>query len=272
MNNNKIMAPTIGADPELFLYSESKQKFVPVCGLVGGTKDEPIKITDDGFSLQEDNVMLEYTIKPSKTVEEFIGNINFAKDYITETVLRPLNLVPRYVASAFFDYDDLDNEAAQLFGCSPDFNAWTLEQNNVQSNNPLMRTAGGHIHVGFKDPDMDVGIEIIKAMDLFLGVPSIILDKDTQRREVYGKAGAYRFKPYGVEYRVLSTFWTEKDELTKWAFNATMRAIDFVNSGGIITNPEHIIQTINTCNKNMALEIIDDYNMELVGLEELINN
>jgi hypothetical protein len=115
-------------------------------------------------------------------------------------------------------------------------------------------------------------MSLIRALDLFLGVPSIILDKDTQRRRVYGKAGAHRLKKYGAEYRVLSTFWTETDELIEWAYEGTQRAIDFVNQGGIITNPNEIIKCINNCDKEMALQIIDDYNMDFIKQELLILN
>ncbi len=37
-------------------------------------------------------------------------------------------------------------------------------------------------------------------------------DKDTERRGMYGKAGAFRPKPYGVEYRTLSNAWLSNDE------------------------------------------------------------
>ena len=267
MSKNKVTNVKIGSDPEIFLFSESKNKFVPVCGLVGGTKDEPIPVTDDGFSLQEDNVMLEYTIAPSKTREEWVNNINFAKEYIKETVLKPLGLVPKYQAAAFFEFEDLDNEAAQTFGCSPDYNAWTLEQNEVKSDNPLKRTAGKHVHIGYDNPDLDVNIDLIKAMDLFLGVPSVLLDPDTERRKVYGKAGAYRFKKYGVEYRVLSAYFQKNDELIGWVYDNTMAAIEFVNMGGIITNDQEIQDCINNCDKALALEIIEDYKINMIEIK-----
>mgnify|MGYP003511945562 CR=1 FL=1 len=62
-DNMLIKGLTIGADPEMFLYSETEEKFVPVCGLVGGTKKEPIPVTKEGHSLQEDNVMVEISQK-----------------------------------------------------------------------------------------------------------------------------------------------------------------------------------------------------------------
>lgn len=55
----------------------------------------------------------------------------------------------------------------------------------------------GHIHIGYNNPEIEKSVDIIKAMDLFLGIPSILMDKDTLRRSRYGKAGAFRFKSYG---------------------------------------------------------------------------
>lgn len=106
----------IGADPEMFLYSPDKECFIPVCGLVGGTKEEPLLITNEGHALQEDNVMLEFCIPPSTTVDEFYENIKYVKDHIDNKVLASLGLVSKCVASAEFKPNDLMSEQAQLFG------------------------------------------------------------------------------------------------------------------------------------------------------------
>lgn len=262
MTQLKISNPTIGADPEMFLFSVEKNKYVPVCGLVGGTKEEPLKITSLGHALQEDNVMIEYCIPPSKTADKFVEEITFVKNYINDTVLKPLGLESRCVASARFSAEDLLSEQAQLFGCSESFNAYTGEVNEVSKGDYTLRTAGGHIHIGYDNPSVKTSKDIVKAMDLFLGVPSILLDTDKDRRKMYGKAGEFRLKPYGVEFRVLSTFWTESETLMKWAFNATMKAIEYVNSGGEVTNTEDVIRAINESNKELCKEIISDYNLE----------
>ena len=44
-------------------------------------------------------------------------------------------------------------------------------------------------------------------LDMYLGLPSLIWDRDTKRRSLYGDFGAFRPKPYGLEYRVLSNAW-----------------------------------------------------------------
>jgi len=259
MNKKLVDSITIGSDPEMFLFSEEKNKFVPVCGLIGGTKEKPLPITDEGHAVQEDNVMVEYCIPPCKTKEEFIKNINFTKNYINDTLLKPLKLTSRCVASAIFEEGDLDSHQAKMFGCSESFNAYTLQINEVKSTNPLLRSSGGHLHLGYKDPDVETSLKLIKAMDLFLGVPSILLDEDIERRKLYGKAGEFRYKPYGLEYRVLSTFWTANDQLMDWAYESTLKAVEFVNNKGIITNESDIIHCINQGNKELAKEIIEDY-------------
>lgn len=125
----------------------------------------------------------------------------------------------------------------------------------------------GHIHVGYDKPNDLTNLELSKAMDLFLAIPSVILDLDVERRALYGKAGAMRMKPFGMEMRTLSNFWIFNDKLIDWVYENTLAAIDFVNIGGIITNPEEIVECINTCNKEMALEIIEDYKIKMPVLQ-----
>jgi hypothetical protein len=256
---------TIGADPEMFLFSEKDNKYVPVCGLVGGTKDKPLPITDNGHSLQEDNCMIEYTIPPCKTKQEFIDNITFVKDYINETTLKHLGLKSVCLASVEFSPEQLESEQAQVFGCDPDYNAWNYEQNVVDRTkiNPNLRSAGGHIHVGYDNPDCDLSIEIVRAMDLFVGVMSVLIDPNTKRRALYGKAGAYRFKKYGVEYRVLSSALFNDNDLLTFVYDYTMKAIDFINNNGIITDPERIQNCINNSDESLAMQILDDYNIDI---------
>src|SRR3546814_1862742 len=60
--------------------------------------------------------------------------------------------------------------------------------------------------------------DLVKQLDWYLGLWSLGKDKDKVRRSLYGKAGACRIKPYGVEYRVLSNFWikNKKSRLETW--------------------------------------------------------
>lgn len=123
----------------------------------------------------------------------------------------------------------------------------------------------GHIHIGYDDHDIETSLEIIKAMDLFLGVPSILLDEDKERRKLYGNAGCFRIKPYGVEYRTLSNFWIASEELTNWVFEQTLKAIEFVNNGHQISKElgKKIQDCINNQNVETATEIVEELNINI---------
>lgn len=275
MNKHKIdlFHVKLGSDPELFVWDPAKNKPVVAIGMTNGTKENPHPITNEGHCIQVDGVALEFNIPACSTKEEYKTNINFVKNYIQETMLTPQGLVISEDASIEFDDKQLDCPEAQEIGCTPDLNAYALCFNSPEGYISNWRACGGHVHVGYPNPNNTVSIELCKAMDLFLGVGSVLLDKDTKRRELYGKAGAMRFKSFGMEYRVLSNFWIFNDELIEWVFTNTQKAISFVNMGGIITNPEEIEKCINECDIQLAKDIIDDYNIPMPVIadqEELI--
>ena len=91
-------------------------------------------------------------------------------------------------------------------------------------------------------------------MDKFLGVPSVLRDSGTLRRKLYGGAGAFRFKNYGVEYRTLSNFWIFDESNIQWAYRGTEQALNFVANGGVISDEEGqlIQQCINTSDVELA--------------------
>ena len=99
-------------------------------------------------------------------------------------------------------------------------------------------------------------------MDTLVGLESVLKDADDRRKEMYGKAGSFRFKEYGVEYRTLSNFWIHSDELIEWAFLRTMEAVELVNSGEIQniieTKSESIREAIDTNNKVEAAKLLED--------------
>lgn len=264
-NKKKIINITIGCDPEVFLKEINSDKFISAIGLIGGSKKYPKPITNEGHFIQEDNVSAEFNIPPCKTAEEMVKHITFVKDYIEDTIAKPNGLIVCVVPSALFDPDQLANDTALEFGCDPDENAWTNETNEINRKgvDAALRVAGGHIHIGYDNPDRRLSKELIKAMDIFLAVPAILIDKDTRRRLLYGKAGAHRFKKFGVEHRTLSNFWIETPELISWVYKQVHAAVEFVNYGGIITNPEQIVEAINTNNIELAIQIVEDYRISL---------
>lgn len=224
---------TLGCDPELFLVDETG-KFISAVGLIEGTKEKPDPIDDLGNALQIDNVSVEFNIKPASNKAEFLGSINKVLDVLEER-MREKKLFLSIVPATEFHWDQLQTMQAQTFGCEPDFNAWSGEVNpKPYCDNLQLRSAGGHIHVGYSNPNQANKMNLIRAMDVFLGVPSVMFDKDELRRKLYGKPGAFRPKEYGAEYRTLSNFWIKSKEMQEWAYEQTMKAISFLNAGGFV--------------------------------------
>ena len=214
----------VGADPELFL-KDGSGRFVSAVGKFGGTKKDPKPLATGwpGCFVQEDNVAVEFNIPPCERKDHFTFFINNCIKMI-QSQAEQMHLELAIEPSAEFKDDQLDSEQARSFGCDPDFNVWTMAENPPpRSPNPNLRSAGGHIHLEWGGSDK---IGIARAMDLFLGCPSIIYDPDLRRRSLYGKAGAIRFKPYGLEYRTLSNFWI--NGYTDMIWEQLAQAVEFV--------------------------------------------
>jgi len=212
----------LGSDPEAFLR-DSQGRLVSAIGVIPGTKTNPHK-TEHG-AIQVDNILAEFNSKPAFSKDEFITNHNLIITELSD-ILKPLDLRLDFVASALADQSLLSEPSAREAGCDPDFNAWTMEVNEpADYTNNDYRGAGGHVHISFNQAEEEGDnnehrIKMVKALDLVLGVPSVLHDKDTTRRLYYGKAGSYRPKyknyadPYdGIEYRTLSNFWLNSEKL-----------------------------------------------------------
>lgn len=227
---------TLGADPEVIVAKNGK---VWHCiGEVGGTKEEPTKIFRDGVevgAVQEDNVLYEFNIMPHDTKDGFIKNVKTMLDVGREILGDEYSLTT--LSSHIFAQEDLEQfpESAFIFGCEPDFFAGNGEVNNKPTAPwPGLRTAGGHVHFGFDNrlaKDQANVLQLMQLCDIYMALPALELDGDSLRRELYGKAGAHRPKPYGAEYRVLSNFWIHSEANSGFVFDQAQRAYNSMVSG-----------------------------------------
>lgn len=255
---------SIGTDPEVFI--EGEEGITSAIGLVGGSKEEPIKVNKG--ALQEDNVLAEFNTDPVNTSKEFVFNIRTVMKQL-ETKVHPYKL--RVLSSHHFTQSFLEFQGPKAleFGCNPDINAWSGKENESPSPYTTLRTAGGHVHVGFdvEKDDKVSRFNVIKLMDIYLGIPSVLLDGDSERRNLYGKAGACRLKEYGVEYRVLSNFWLQSDSHIEWVYSQSKRAVEnkeYINDIFERYSPEEIQGVINNSDVVKAEEIVKSLQLELV--------
>ena len=248
----------LGADPEVFLCDQHGNP-VSSIGYINADKWSPLQIPDmpEGFTLQEDNVSLEYGIPPAASAAEFVEHINRVMERSKSFVP---NLEFSKLSCIFFPDEQLTHPMAHVFGCEPDFSAWTKQTNpRFEVTNKNMRSAGGHVHIETKEDPFLVG----KAMDLFVGVPSTLMDKDDKRRQMYGKHGAIRPKHYGVEYRVLSNFWIFEERLIQWVWDSTERALANLTVD-FDSYHKDICEAIDNGNKEVAQSLVDQFQMQLV--------
>jgi len=247
---------SIGTDAEIFAVNNIGRA-IALCGKIGGTKEQPLQIKGlpQGFCVQEDNVSVEFNIPPAGSLIDWNRYIRDALREVS-VMLHSMRLYFSKDAAISFGKDQLLHPNALVFGCEPDYNAWTkMENEKPQCDDPTLRTAGGHIHVGTRG-NM---IQCVNMMDFYLGVPSVILDNSptsVRRRKLYGKAGAMRPKPYGFEYRVLSNFWIFTEELRKWVYDNTALAIGSEEAKLSATLAAKIQQCINEGDVNLAKDIV----------------
>ncbi len=223
---------TFGSDPEFILFDGAKP-----CSAIEIIKaDAEHRIQHEGHEFYYDNVLAECAVKPGSSKKEVVNNFRSClKEY--NRLSSPFKLVPQ--ASAVFAEDQLKHEDARKVGCAKDFCAYEMQQKDgpveeISTGN--LRSCGGHIHIGadILQSDGAEPVLMIYMMDLFLGVPSLWLDKDPtspQRRSLYGHAGRYRVKPYGLEYRSLGNFWLESPEMVGLIYDLSMFCLDIVESG-----------------------------------------
>lgn len=258
----------LGCDPEIFCLNEEGQ-YKSAIGTFGGSKEMPLKLEALGkdFAVQEDNVALEFNIPPSESSEAFIKNVNVVMDYLIVIAKDAFGLMFSTESGVIFPKEELMDPRAMEFGCDPDYNAWNGKMNpRPTSDDPGLRSAGGHVHIGIEEKlNQKEKCRLGRLMDLHLGVPSVVMDNGVVRKKLYGKAGAVRFKPYGLEYRTLSNFWVFSKVLNKWVWDSTERALDDFQKGRDVLDLEAIItSTINDNNTMAASSMIAEHSLLMV--------
>lgn len=250
----------VGCDPELFVRKDGS--LVSGYGLIPGTKRQPHPVKDG--AVQVDGMALEFNTKPAATQEQFLNNIKSVMQELAG-MIPGYELVPESVANFGLEYIKKQPREATELGCDPDYNAYIMDANPKPDGEVPFRTASGHVHIGWTEGEeahenahfTRCGM-VAKQMDILLGVPSILFDADgAARRELYGKAGCFRPKSYGVEYRTLSNKWLKNDALQRFVYNQIIRGMELIQKGVCLfdTIPD-AEECINTSNRNRASQII----------------
>ena len=257
----------VGADPELFV--KEGDRFVSGHGMVDGTKANPLRV--ENGAVQVDGTALEFNIDPAANEDEFVNNLTSVMKQLGDMTGRELHAIPTATYGSEY-MATLPEEALEL-GCDPDFNAYENGAANPRPDgNVDFRTGGGHVHIGWTK-DMDVGDPghneacqmLVRELDITLGLASMLWDEDEKRRELYGKAGAYRVKPYGVEYRSLSNAWLRSETCMRFVYKAVQAVSQRLFEGKSFYNELNDIGRYAMDNNDLGLakRILDHIGMEI---------
>ena len=231
MAKSKRKPFTFGSDPEFMLVRDGKH--YSAIEILKQSKDNKIKL--NGFEFYYDNVMAEASIPPSNSKSEAIETLGKMLASLAGLVV-PYKIACQ--ASVDFPEDQLQSKEAKAIGCTPELCAYQLETvipPAEQFSTGTLRTSGGHIHIGAKiAQDMYGLLHVIRLLDLFLGIPSTLIDKDPtskRRKQLYGAAGRFRQPDYGCEYRSIGNFWLTSPALVSLIYDITEFTVNFVQDG-----------------------------------------
>jgi len=227
---NNFHNVTIGADPELFFVEARTNIPRSAEGLLGGDKHHPVQMQGlaPGFMVQEDNAAAEFNIPPCTSLDGFTKSIHESLRYIGQ-IAKKNRLKLAIVPDLDFPIEQLATKHCQTLGCDPDFNCWTEQENPAPRAPETMRTAAGHIHIGWNKPDWEQVMWMARAFDLFVTVPSLLVTEPNRRRQLYGKAGACRPKKYGVECRSVDNFWLAKKSYQEVLWANVLNIVEHMN-------------------------------------------
>lgn len=269
----------LGCDPELFVIGDlpkGKGK-----GVIGAERimSEPL-VTPTKGRVVLDGVQIELNPNYSYCREILSGNvantIRMAAEKASSAKCK-LSLTP------LVEMDPVEmerlSERSKMLGCNPSF---TIYKNiapveELTQGHTLIRSLGGHIHlsslsttrlgtVPFENPERTV-----KVLDVMLGIPCVMLDQDplnAKRRELYGRAGEYRFQGKSrLEYRTLSSFWLRSRWLTSLVFGLARDAMAVAaNTGNFYyttdDNPHWV--SVDQVEKNRTDELFSLVNFDEV--------
>lgn len=253
----KFWKHNLGSDPEFFFKKDGKvigaEKVLPKEGMINLSNYGKVII---------DGVQAELNPVPSDCRESHLFFIaNLLKD------AQNMGYDISFDNTVDVSKEELKtlSPECQGFGCSPSKNVYGANPVRVKDASQFYkRSAGGHIHLGIGNSELNYNEEdfkkIVRLLDILVGNTCVLIDRDENnrvRRENYGRAGEYRTPPHGLEYRTLSNFWLDSYTLGHFVLGMSRYAVMVYLNGlydkvvGMV-NEQDIITAINNNDFDLA--------------------
>ena len=261
--NYMAVGATLGSDPEFF-FVDSAGDVVPSHKVIPRSSSD---VVPDGFQGELNPSSDTCRQRAASYIFQALSN---AYDYAHMKGLDVCLDVGKVVKDEVFANTPL---SIRRFGCNPTVSAYPEKIRKPTGVRTKFRSAGGHIHIGYNKYMIKDEDELAKVMDIVAGNTAVLIDRDEdniQRRKIYGRAGEYRSKSYGIEYRTLSNFWLKHPVLWSFASAQVRNALAITAKGKAKELLDYVDITsvrkaINTNDKELALK-----NFE--GLVKFIND
>lgn len=195
-----------GTDAEFFLVN-SDNKVIPASKVIPGTKEKPHKLRNG--VCHPDGLSLEVGCPPSDTPEGMVTNLfkvlrEVHKKYLKDNGLTVLNKQGVSISKVEgAGHKDLE------FGCGVEYQRTSSDmyKHRDMSATKNLRFSGFHIHLGYTTDQQDDYFSYLDACKLVAVLDRLTAKHDLntgKKRELqYGGLGAFRIKPYGIEYRAM---------------------------------------------------------------------
>lgn len=216
----------LGTDPELFIFDKKHARYVSAHDIVPGTKNEPFKV--HGGAVQPDGLAAEFNIDAVETHDEWERNIKTVLETLSGIVReRDRNYELRFVPFAEFEKEYFASlpRSCKILGCDPDYNYKGVRNPNPgdKFQDQSIRTAAGHIHIGWTDGQELVGahLEDCKFVSRYFKETKCfepLTGEEKERLKYYGMNGSFRPKTYGVELRQPSNIWVASPVSRLWMY------------------------------------------------------
>lgn len=270
----------IGSDPEVFVV-DSKGELIPAFEFLPSAAKARRNTDAYGNNIPAiywDGYQAEFAPGNHQCQEGHWSKCYAAMGRILEEACKKFpgaSISPASVAHVSYERLEKDAEEHVAFGCSPSLNAYG--EDPVVPPEPRLypiRTAGGHIHLNLPTGTIstkDGKAEFVRRLDAVLGVLSVGLFQkfdDPRRRAIYGRAGEYRDKTYGVEYRVLSNAWASSALPQHIVFELARRVMGMPDSviGMYKFNEQEVRDCINNCDVSLMRKIVGGNKRFFAGL------
>lgn len=279
----------IGCDPEVFAVS-AQGDLIPAFQFLPSKKN-PLR-NANAQKIYWDGFQAEYTTEPYACIAFAADEPQYAMTRI-QTELRAKFPKAKLTLQNVFQIPrkmlmDCTKEQVEL-GCDASKNAYNMGGKGFDDPRKLRyRFAGGHLHFGEvvarATPDKsreELARPIVKNLDKILAVWAVGAAEgidDPIRRQYYGLAGEHRLPAHGLEYRVLSNFWTIHPAITNLVMDFARSIIHASPNGGDhwghiakgldkwVADEQEVVETINNCDVKQARAILKRNHLTFLGM------